>query len=126
MRGQEPPMPSNREELAAWSPPPIHSRSLGQCAEPEEDGRAIVRLPEPLHIYMRKLVGPEELAQAPIHDEAEVFVVPRHCERQRLVCEETIEHRQIRGRGTAFRRIIQDGAVAEENVGLAIEHLLDA
>src|SRR6185312_6907866 len=117
------PTPSPRPPSLA---PRRRSASFRQCAEPEEYGRAIVRLAEPLHIHILELARPEELAQAPIHDKTKVFVVAREGERQRLVCEKTIEYRQVRGRGTAFRRVIEDGPVAEENVGLAIEHLLDA
>src|SRR5262252_9238370 len=90
----------------------------------EERERALVELAEPLHVDVGELARAVQPAEAAIDREAEVLVVAREREGERLVGEQAIDRRQIGGRSVTARGVDENGALAEEHVGLAGEQTL--
>ena len=104
---------------ASCSPPPFIGRQVltsaaGNLHRPVEDsahsgsalGPKMAALSSGSPNHFTYILGDppdlKRLARAAIHDEAKVLVVRAQRERQKLVREETIEHRQIAGRRTNF------------------------
>src|SRR5262245_17390169 len=100
--------------------------SIGQRGQPEEGERVLAGLSAPARVDVPRLARPVEPAERAIHQQAEVLVSARDRQRQRLAGEEAVEDDQVRRRGAAPGGVEQEGAVAEEDAGAAVQHGLQA
>src|SRR5262249_43677303 len=95
-----------------------------QRVPPEECDRRFIRFTEPLLVRAPKRCGGVELAQAAIHQQAEILVASPEGQRKRLVGELALEDGQALGGRVPSYRVDENGALSEEGFCLAAPPVL--
>src|SRR5262245_39835121 len=90
---------------------------VGNGAPAEERDRAFVGSAEPLRVEAAERRIGVGVGERSVHDQTEGLVSSRKRERERLVREETVEDDHV---GAAASQIEQNGALAEQRVGVTL------